>query len=124
MNIVNPKEAGTHISVGSAQDLRTRGRWSDPRLGQYSFRGLMIVIATRFIPLSPLSIVSTMVMWENSRWLVACKEYFAEYWLKEHSETWPVAKCFNPSQLWQNAQANPSPYSTTILEDNRKLGYI
>ena len=29
----------------------------------------MIVIATVFIPLSPLSIVLTMVMWESSHWL-------------------------------------------------------
>ena len=45
--------------VGSVADLRTGGRWFDPRLGLYSFRGLMIVIATGFIPLSPLSVVST-----------------------------------------------------------------
>ena len=50
-------------------DLRTGGRWFDPRHGQYSSRGLMIVIATGLIPLSPLSVVSTMVMWESSRWL-------------------------------------------------------
>ena len=56
-------------SVGSVRDLRTDGRWFDPRLGQYSFRGLMIVIATGFILLSPLSVVSTMVMWESSQWL-------------------------------------------------------
>ena len=43
--------------------------WFDPQLGQYSFRGLMIVILTEFIPLSPLSVVSTMVMWESSQWL-------------------------------------------------------
>ena len=30
----------------------------------------MIVIATGFIFFSPLSIVSTMVMWESSQWLV------------------------------------------------------
>ena len=30
--------------IGQSQDLRTGGCWSDPRLGQYSFRGLMIVI--------------------------------------------------------------------------------
>ena len=29
----------------------------------------MILIATGFIPLSPLSIASTMVMWESSQWL-------------------------------------------------------
>ena len=58
-----------HNSVGSVADLRTAGRWFDPRLGQYFFRGLMIVVATGFIPLSPLSVVSTMVMWESSQWL-------------------------------------------------------
>ena len=34
-------------SVGSVADLRTGGRWFDPRLGQHSFSGLMI----GFIPL-------------------------------------------------------------------------
>ena len=29
----------------------------------------MIVTATGFIPLSSLSVVSTMVMWESSQWL-------------------------------------------------------
>ena len=56
--------------VGSVYDLRKRGRWFDPRLGQYSFRGFMIDTTTGFIPLSPLSVtVSTMVMWESSLWL-------------------------------------------------------
>ena len=41
-----------HSSVGSVADLRTGGRWFDPRVSQYSFRGLMRVIATGFIPLS------------------------------------------------------------------------
>ena len=49
-----------NCSVGSVADVRTGGRWFDPRLGQYSFRGLMIVIATGFIPLSSLSVVSIM----------------------------------------------------------------
>ena len=59
-------------SVGRVPDLRTGCRWFDPWLGQYSFRWLMIVIAAGFIPLShqsPLSIFSTMVMWESSQWL-------------------------------------------------------
>ena len=60
--------AAPHSSGGSDADLRTGGRWFDPRLGQYSVRGL-IVIATGFIPLPPLSVVSTMVMWESSQWL-------------------------------------------------------
>ena len=58
-----------HNSVGSVQDLRTRGRWFDPGLGQNSFPGLMIVIATGRIPLSPLSVVLTMVMWQCCQWL-------------------------------------------------------
>ena len=58
--------SGLHKTLGSVQDLRTGSRWFNPRLGQYSFRGLMIVVVTGFIPLSPLSIVSTMVMWESS----------------------------------------------------------
>ena len=61
--------AEPHSSVGSVVDLKIGGRWVDPRLGQYSFRRLMIVVATGFIPLSPLSVVSTMVMWESSQWL-------------------------------------------------------
>ena len=61
--------AEPHSSVGSVADLRTRGSWFDPRLDQYSFRGLMKVMATEFIPLSPLYAVSTMVMWESSQWL-------------------------------------------------------
>ena len=36
-------------------DLKTGGRWFYPRHGQYSFRGLMIVIVTGFIHLPPLS---------------------------------------------------------------------
>ena len=38
-----------------------------PQLGQYSLRGLMIVIATGFIPLSPMSVFSTLVMWKSSQ---------------------------------------------------------
>ena len=62
--------AEPHNSVGSDADLRIGGRRFDPRLGQYSLQGLMIVIATGFITLSPLSVVSTMVTWERSQWLV------------------------------------------------------
>ena len=53
----------------TAQDLRTGGRCSNPSLGLYSFRGLVIVITTGSIHLSPLSIVSTMFMRESSQWL-------------------------------------------------------
>ena len=68
VHVFNPF-AEPHGSVGSVADSRTGGRWFDPRLGQYFFRGLMIVIAIGFIPLSPLSIAWTMVMWESSQWL-------------------------------------------------------
>ena len=63
------REAVSHSSVGSVADLRTGGRWFDHRLGQYSFSGLMILIATGVILLSLLSVVSTMIMWESSQWL-------------------------------------------------------
>ena len=61
--------AKPNSSAGSVADLGTGGHQFNPQLGQYSFRGLMIVIATGFIPLSPLSDVLTMVMWESNRWL-------------------------------------------------------
>ena len=48
-------------------DLTTTGRWFDPRFDQYSFRGLKIVIGIRFMPLTPLSIASTMAMQESSQ---------------------------------------------------------
>ena len=42
--LVNDRKTEPHSSVGSVADLRTGGRSFDPRLGQYSLRGLMIVI--------------------------------------------------------------------------------
>ena len=41
----------SYIAQWVAYWIRTGGRWFDPQLGQYSFQGLMIVIATGFIPL-------------------------------------------------------------------------
>ena len=61
--------AEPHSSVACVADLRTEGSRFDPRLSQYSFQGLMKVIATGFILLSPLSVDSTIVMWESSQWL-------------------------------------------------------
>ena len=55
--------------VSNMQDLKTGGRWFDSQLGQYSFQGLMIAIATGFISLSLLFVVSTMVVWKSSQWL-------------------------------------------------------
>ena len=45
--------AEPHGPVGNIQDLRTGGHWFDPQLSQYSLGGLVIVIGTYFIPLSP-----------------------------------------------------------------------
>ena len=50
--------AKPHSSFSAVADLRTGGLLRfDLRLGQYFTGGLMIVIVTGFIPLSPLSIV-------------------------------------------------------------------
>ena len=50
-------------------DLKKGDRWFDPR---QSFRELMIVIATGFIDLLPLSIVLMIVMWENGLERILC----------------------------------------------------
>ena len=42
-------------------------------------QGPMIVIMTEFIPLPPLSIVSTVIMCGSSQWL---GKYCVEHWLK------------------------------------------
>ena len=61
-----PEPAEPHSSVGRVADLRTGDCWFDSRLGQYSFKGLKIVIETGFILLSLQSVVSTLIMWESS----------------------------------------------------------
>ena len=61
--------AKPHSSVSSVQDLRKGGCWFYPWLSQCSLRRLVLVIATGFIHLSQLSIVSTVAMWESSQWL-------------------------------------------------------
>ena len=65
--LIQRKRAEPRISVGSVLDFRRRGRQFDSRLGQYSFRGLMIVIATGFKYPTPLSVVLTMAMWGSSQ---------------------------------------------------------
>ena len=71
--------AEPHSSVGSVAVFRTGGGRFDAWLGKYSFLGLMIVVATGFIPLSLLSVVF------DSGYLgkqpVAWKEYCLENWL-------------------------------------------
>ena len=63
------KTPSSHSSACSMKDLSTGSRWFDPLFGQYSFPGLMTVIATGFIPLSLLFTASTMVMWESTQGL-------------------------------------------------------
>ena len=77
-------QAEPHSSVGSVAHLRTRGYWFDPRFGHYSFRGLMIAIATGFIPLTTIRCFHNDYVGKQP---VAWKEYCAEYWLKELQES-------------------------------------
>ena len=51
MSTLDRVPAEPQISFSSVQDFRTGSGWFNPRLGQYSFQGLMMVIATGFIPL-------------------------------------------------------------------------
>ena len=92
-----------HSSVGSIAYF-SRGRWFNPRLGQYSFWGLMIVIATGFIPL-------TTVPWFDNSYVgkqpVAWKEYWAEYWLKELQEsTDRCTGCCNVTEILLKTDLN------------------
>ena len=57
----------------------------NPRLGQYSFRGLMIVTATGFIPhCCPHCCFDNDYVGKQP---VAWKEYCSEYWLRERQES-------------------------------------
>ena len=71
--------AEPHSSVGRVADLSSLGRWFDLRFGQYSFRGLLIVIETGFIDVRCFDNVGKQPM--------AWKESCAEYWLKELHES-------------------------------------
>ena len=68
--------AEPHSSIGRVADLRTRGLWFDPLLGQYSFRGLMIVTTVRCFDNGNMG-----------KQPEASKKYWAEYWLKELQES-------------------------------------
>ena len=60
-------QAEPHRSFGSFADLRTGGRWFDPRPWPIFFRRIDDGHCNR-IQSSLLSVVSTMVMWESSQW--------------------------------------------------------
>ena len=79
--------AEPHSSVGSVVDLRKGGRWFDPRLGQYSFRGLMIVCQSNMIH-SSLTAVLCFYNGFVGKQPVAWKEYCAEYWIKNSRKAW------------------------------------
>ena len=111
LNVVHLFRADPHSSFGSVQDLRTRDRWFDPRLGQYSFRELTIFITTGFIPLQrcPLfrQVGKQPVVWE---------EYYAEYWLKELKKMFHKCTCKYGSRA---SRINTCTYLT-----NHKLSSI
>ena len=73
------------LKVPSPFFFTTGGRWFDPRLGQYSFQGLMIVIANRIR--SSLTAVCRFYNGYVGEQPVPWKEYCAEYWLKELRES-------------------------------------
>ena len=64
--------------------LRTGGRWFDPRLGKYSFRGLMIAIDRIHSSLTAVHCFNNGYVGKQP---VAWKEYCVGYWLKELQET-------------------------------------
>ena len=84
-------------SASGIQDLWTGGRWFNPWLGQYSFWGLMRVIAAGFIPLSPLPLFHWWLSSYVGKRPVAWKEYCAEFWLKECRES--IDRCSGHSNI-------------------------
>ena len=75
--------AEPHSSVGNVADLKTGGHWFDPKLCQYFFRELMIIIARGLIPLTAVHCFDDGYVGKQP---VAWKEYYAEYWFKELQE--------------------------------------
>ena len=68
--------AEPYSSVGSVKGSRTEGRWFDPWLGRCSFTGLMIIIATGFIPLTAVHCFDNgYVGKQPSAWKEYCVEY-------------------------------------------------
>ena len=80
--------AGPHSSVGTVKDLRIGGRWFDPWLGQYSFRGLMSHCDRIHSSLTAVHCCDNGYVGKQP---VAWKEYCADYWLKELQEN--MDKC-------------------------------
>ena len=76
--------AAPDSSVGSVANLRTGGRWFDPRHGQYSFRELISHCGRIHSSLSDVHCFGNSYVGKQ---LVVWKEYFAEYWLKELQES-------------------------------------
>ena len=78
--------AEPHSSVGSVMDFRTGGRWFNPWLSQYSFRGLMTDSHCDRIHSS----LTAVCCYDNGyvgKQPVAWKEYCVEYLLILHQTT-------------------------------------
>ena len=65
--------------MGKVQNLRTGGRCVDPKLGHYFCRGLMMVIATEFTPLSFIAVHCYDDGYVGKQ-PVAWKEYCVKHW--------------------------------------------
>ena len=86
--IIDWAELKTPRPIAQSVALRTWEQevaaWFAPLLGQYSFRGLMIVIAIGFIPLTAVRCFDNGYVGKQP---VAWKEYCAENWLRELQES-------------------------------------
>ena len=71
---------------------------SIPGSANIYFRGLMIVIVTRFIPLSTLPIVSTIITWESSQQLWRGKVRMVKWTPEKHSSL-NTAHCFDDRKM-------------------------
>ena len=79
------KDAKPHSSVRNIADLRTGGRWFNPRLSQYSFPRIDDSHCDRIQ--TSLTTVRCFNNGELGKQPVALKEYCGEYWLKELQES-------------------------------------
>ena len=70
--------AKPHSLGGGVMDMRTGGRWFDPRPGKYSFRGLMIVVATGHSSLTAVRRFDNDFVGKQQ---VSWEQYCAGYWL-------------------------------------------
>ena len=95
--VISPLTAEPHSSVSSVADLRTRGRWFDPQLGQYSFARINDSHCDRIHScLTAASCFDNGYVWKQP---VLWKEYCAVYSLKELQES--TDRCTGRSERTQ-----------------------